>query len=555
MESFRFYSHCQKAMRDLTAESAGFIWFQLFKDVLMYMSGDDASKQEMIQKCREYYSNNTKQQKLIEEFERTYRSNDAIRWYTKQSFVYKLINKALRTEDVEQMYIFRFFISDLSENLAHEFQKTFKKTDIIVRVYRGTRISISESQKIKDAVGTLISVNGFMSTSRSRQVALMFAGISPVNREKQSLLFEIECDLSRLKDSVVFADIAEFSAIPDENEILFDIGATFKIISVSQNTDIWIVKLQGTDEEATIAQDYVNLNRKDMEEANVSVLFGCLLTQMGEYEKAQNYFNRLLKDPNDAPVALLYRNLGDIYYLKGAYAKPGCSEPNEHYQQALEHYLKALDIGKETLALSHPDIGGILMGIGLVYCQLGDYERSFEYQMKSLGIREKCFPGDHLHKADNFLCIGGLFNAKREYDCALEFHFKSLNMKRRLLPANHDSISRSLICIASAYDSKGDLESDRSNSNSNYLLAYEYYEKTLDIRQKVLPAWHPIIQLTINRIKRLKKKLQSTRRKKNRETHDVIGRRISQMVQRMEIDNTSYQKRTDILRSTPKEEI
>ncbi len=47
----------------------------------------------------------------IDQFAREHRSEKAICWYSKQSFVYKLINKALRTEYMDLLYKFRFFIS------------------------------------------------------------------------------------------------------------------------------------------------------------------------------------------------------------------------------------------------------------------------------------------------------------------------------------------------------------------------------------------------------------------------------------------------------------
>jgi hypothetical protein len=49
------------------------------------------SKQMMIEKCRDYYRGNTKELANIAEFNLTYQSNEAIQWYTKQSFVYKLV--------------------------------------------------------------------------------------------------------------------------------------------------------------------------------------------------------------------------------------------------------------------------------------------------------------------------------------------------------------------------------------------------------------------------------------------------------------------------------
>ncbi|CAF1359333.1 unnamed protein product [Rotaria sordida] len=60
----------------------------------------------MIQICRQYYRGNTAELKLIDQCGKEYQHTHAVHWYSKESFVYKLINKALRTEDIDQLYTF-----------------------------------------------------------------------------------------------------------------------------------------------------------------------------------------------------------------------------------------------------------------------------------------------------------------------------------------------------------------------------------------------------------------------------------------------------------------
>jgi hypothetical protein len=57
------------------------------------------AKDEMLSECRAYYRNNREELISIDKFERNYCSIDAIEWYTKSCFLYRIINKALRTED------------------------------------------------------------------------------------------------------------------------------------------------------------------------------------------------------------------------------------------------------------------------------------------------------------------------------------------------------------------------------------------------------------------------------------------------------------------------
>ena len=74
----------------------------------------------MIDTCRHYYQDNIKQLKLIDQFEHEYQSNEAIRWYLKKSFLREIINKALRTEDIDQLYTLRYFLGDLVEHLTRQ---------------------------------------------------------------------------------------------------------------------------------------------------------------------------------------------------------------------------------------------------------------------------------------------------------------------------------------------------------------------------------------------------------------------------------------------------
>ncbi|CAF4243537.1 unnamed protein product [Rotaria sp. Silwood2] len=290
-QAFTVYKqHGEKATRDLSKESAEFIWFQLFKDVILRMPKDAQAKEQMVQFCRHYYHDNSSQLSLIDEFQRDYVPSDAIEWYTRESFVYKLVNKALRTEDIEQLYTFRFFISDLSTQLVIGHQK-LKTQEEYIFLYRGLRMQLDELYVFRGHEGSLIATNGYLSTTRSKKVAMDFAMDSTKVRSNfVSVLYEIQCNLQEAK-SIALADISALSIYSNEEEILFDIGATFKIVSVKEDRDqkLWIVQLRTTDKGTILAHDYIELNKK---EGDCTLLFGKLLTMMGKYDQALKYFQK-----------------------------------------------------------------------------------------------------------------------------------------------------------------------------------------------------------------------------------------------------------------------
>ncbi len=69
--------------------------------------------------------------RLLYEFENQYSANKALWWYTRESFLYKMLNKALRVQNIEVLFLFRFVIVDIYQQLKEN------QCQSSVRVYRG----------------------------------------------------------------------------------------------------------------------------------------------------------------------------------------------------------------------------------------------------------------------------------------------------------------------------------------------------------------------------------------------------------------------------------
>ncbi|CAF3404239.1 unnamed protein product, partial [Rotaria sp. Silwood2] len=311
-ESFKFYDQNQKSTRDLSNESGTFLWLKVFRDIFVEIPLDKNAKTDMICKLKECYRNNNKQLKLIDEFDRTYQAEDALRWYTSQPFIYKQVNRALRTEDIEQLHQFRYFIAGLCSNITKEHQYIRELVDNI-KLYRGFVMSTTEFEKFKKHVGKLVSINGFLSTSRAKDVAKVFAG-KPVHN-KRSVLFEIECDVDHLQDAIIFADIARFSKHPDEQEVLFDLGPTFEILCIDEyEPDCWLVKLKAVDAGEKISKEYLETNRKEFNGESSAIAYASLLAQIGNFQKALNFYKQLLQNSKDEDDARIHFGIGTVYF-------------------------------------------------------------------------------------------------------------------------------------------------------------------------------------------------------------------------------------------------
>jgi hypothetical protein len=224
MVIFSIYNHKNKEKRDLTHEAGSFLFFQLFKAAFKKLPKNSESKKLMISKCRSYYKGNAKVLKNITDFEVNHKSNEALRWFTKDSFLYRLINKALRTENINTLYHFHFYIVDLSTQLEKEFSKLKKQDPKSIRLfYRGFKTTFEDVKNIERNISSLILTNGYLSATRKRQVAYDYVKKINILPNHVKVLIEYTIDLTLVK-TCIFTDISSYNESPDDNEILFDLG-------------------------------------------------------------------------------------------------------------------------------------------------------------------------------------------------------------------------------------------------------------------------------------------------------------------------------------------
>jgi hypothetical protein len=290
---------------------ATFMWFHLLKELLIRLPVvTDHSKEEMIRNCQSYYRHNHAELAKIEEFKKTYDRKNAIQWYTKDSFIYRMVNKALRTENIKTLYFLRSFIYDLHHQLvdAHSSMLSDTNESNVLTLYRGARLPLSELNELRNNTGALITMNGFLSTSRSYDVAIAFAQ-GPIITDYTSVLFKITVDLDTPKPMCI-ADISEYSSFPDEQEVLFNVGCIFRVgtTQYSIGRKMWKVSLT-----LTAANEDL-----DVPQLPVLFQFGCL----AQNKLNQSIFVSLLEDPfrKDCDSEIANAGFHRLLELKNLYA-------------------------------------------------------------------------------------------------------------------------------------------------------------------------------------------------------------------------------------------
>ena len=142
-----------------------FIAHQRTIDTLLCLPHTDESRYEMIEEFRRLYQDNEVALADIDIFEQTYNAHTAIQWYSRDSFIFRIISKALRSSDPEIMFKMRYFLVDLYLQLEglHKQVHMFNASPLKEKLYRGQLMSKAELDYFNKLPGDIISINTFLS--------------------------------------------------------------------------------------------------------------------------------------------------------------------------------------------------------------------------------------------------------------------------------------------------------------------------------------------------------------------------------------------------------
>ncbi|CAF2118388.1 unnamed protein product [Rotaria magnacalcarata] len=474
--------------RSSTELNGDFLHSQLLIDVLIRMKASQQDKNELLALLKKEYKSNDGELKLVNDFHMAYGSSKAIWWYTRESFLYRMMNKALRVRNTEIIFLFRTVIRDIYEQLlAHQCQKR-------VTVYRGQVLSIVEYEKLEKSCGSIISLNSFLSTSLNRRIAERFVQQNKhlcASGDHLVVIFEIEADPSVVctmngkdkKNRRPFAQIDELSYYGEESEVLFMLGSIFRLseishdqLSLSANATMSIIRMTlCSDHDNDLKQLYDHMkNEYDREETNLLSLGG-VTYRMGKFDLAEKYYRRWLSElpSNDPSLSAMYQRLGMVADDKG------------EYDTSLEWYQKSLEIDMRTHPSDHVNIGGTHNNIGGVHQKKGDRSRALESYNRAVSLFKQAHDENHPLLAGFYNNIGIIYQEEKKYFEALDFYEKSLAIDNKHLPADHPDLGGSYNNIGIVHRCLG-----------HYDLALDHYNRSLKIKLKSLPAQHPDIAST-----------------------------------------------------------
>jgi tetratricopeptide (TPR) repeat protein len=468
---------------DLNEIDPSFIYSKLLKEIVLKSGSDKKDKKEFVDFCRVFYRNNNQELKIIDEFKRHYARISLIWkrahatpvwWYSRKCFLYAMLNKALRIQDVEVIIKMGFFIRDLHRQIEQLHSKL--KNHHLLTVYHGQGMLHSDFEKLQKSIGGFLSFNNFLSTNTNRAVSLGFARNARENTDLTAILFRMEINPSISTSPFISLDNISYFTDATKN-ILFSMHTVFRIDEITLIEDrLWQVNLTSSDEND---EQLILLTQQIREATQASTglqRLAKLMYHMGESFKAEEIYTTLLKTRSDEDrqqLALSHHQLGYTFEKKN-----DLSSALSHYQQSLDIYLTYQSSDDSRLSRIYTDIGQVLR-------KQGNLKGALENFQSALNSGLQAPEYDHVKIATRYSNIGGVLKDEGNYSEALKSYVRALEIYLVHLPPHHPFLAITYSNIGLMY-----------NLMEDHASALSYYKKTLEIHERSLPLDHPSLTLT-----------------------------------------------------------
>lgn len=417
---------------DIDQLDQSFMYSQLIQEILLELNYNDKGKVDLASYCRRCQASDGVGivSPIIDEFEQDYERYSPIWWYTRDCFLYTMLNQALRTQDTEALVKMGFVIRDIHRKIKHSHENA---KPIRLTVYRCQCMSADEFAKIHKNKDGLLSFNNFLSTSTDRDIANFYAESNLENRQMISILFQIE--IEPIVSSTPFIELDESDiSFNSEKEVLFSMHSIFRIGEIKQIQDrFWNVELKLTsDNDRDLARLTEQLG-KEIEGGPAGYRLGHLLAKMGKFNQAEEVLLNLLDSTSNVDmtaISSINHQLGVVHREKG------------NFQTALMFYDKALIMIWNGVLIDFSSFAITCSEIGLVHRELGNYLRALAYYQKALDfLEDPSINSNLLQLATAYNNVGQIFQLMGDYSTALGFFRRTLTIKKDVLPSNHPALA------------------------------------------------------------------------------------------------------------------
>ncbi|CAF3533517.1 unnamed protein product [Rotaria sp. Silwood1] len=502
-----------------------FIYSQLISEIILDNDETEYAMKELINFARQEYDGNEQELSIIDEFENDYDKSRAIWWFTRQCFLSKMLNKALRIPEADVLFKLRLFIQDLYHQIENE---SISNTSLIV--YLGQTIHQNDLDDLQKSLTNhgLLVFSQFLFGSTDLSKAIQIAKNLPkLSDEYISVILHLNVPLN-----MKCANTCSLRYnVDDNNDVLLNMGIIGRLTKIEKNSNnnngiasIYLTLIKCENEhsiqrmleikrnEIKGAAPFVSLiklmiimNQQTRAEHLVQMIFnddtlksdpnlqgsiaaschilGAGCHARGDYKRAIELFHLSLDtflrfvSPDAVQLSPTYNNIGSMYFRQ------------EDYIKALEYHQKALDV---QLHSHNPNLSAIASysnNIGVVYLKQRKYidaAKSFDRALKILQQLNELNDPDLASTYDN---LGDAYILQDQYDDALKYYCKALEIQQSIEPRNPQALASFNNSIGNVY-----------NKMHRYNDALIHFKCALDIQQEYLSSTHPSLASLYNNI-------------------------------------------------------
>jgi tetratricopeptide (TPR) repeat protein len=437
-----FISSVDVTSNDVNRQDPSFMYSQLLKEIILNdqkEEKEEETRRDMLIYCRKVYANSQNTLIILDEFEENYIPELSIYWYTRECFLYQILNKALWTPEPDVLYKLRYFLRHLHQQILSQAALQRKNLSPVI-VYRGQNMSLDQIEKLKHNVGGFLSFNNFLSTSLKEVVALNFLWGS----DSAGVLFEMKVDPSIEK--FPFANIEHLSyqqGKDSEEEFLFSMGTVFRILRIDKQKDFYRVQLTlSVDIDEQLAE-YTKHTRGDTRSPHSFLSLVKLMQVLAQYKSVDQFAEMLREDRSLSTNTIV---LGSIHHAFGTiYNDRGQSK------QALDHFCKSLSHYMNVMSADHPKLSPTYNNIGSAHAALSDYETALTFHQLALDCQTNSDNPDISSIVTYTNNIAAIYFQQEKFTEALEYHKRALQLQKQYLGENDASLTSTYNRISVIY--------------------------------------------------------------------------------------------------------
>jgi hypothetical protein len=426
---------------DINRQDPAFMYFQLLKEIILNDHRGEIeteTKRDMLTYCRQIYARSPETLKILDEFEKNFMPELSVYWYTRECFLYQILNTALWTPQPDVLYKLRYFLRHLHQQISTQaaLQHNDRKS---VTVYRGQNMSEEQIEKLKENKGGFLSFNNFLSTSLRQDVAFNYLwGF------ETGVLFEMFIDPTIQK--FPFASIEHLSfqqGQRGESELLFSTGTVFRIAEIDKKPDYYHVQLILSNYIDEQLEEYAKRTREQTHSPHSFLSLLKLMHELSLYNSVER-FAEMLEDEtslaaNSAILGSIHHAFGMIYLSRG------------QSKEALDSFRKSLSIYSTVLPADHPKLSPTYNNIGSVHLAQSNYDVALTFHQLALDCESNSENQDMSAIVAYINNIASIYNRQENYNDALIYHKRALELQKEHWGENDLSLTNTYNAISAIY--------------------------------------------------------------------------------------------------------